>query len=97
MDVCCSTVDTTTCGSNRAVLEGSHDGVLHFHLGASVSADGTRVGDRNVAVDINGLVGNGSHPAFGRNEEASRSRFEDRDAKDIADTERDGRAAGYSP
>ena len=61
---------------DRAVLERSHNGVLHFDLGASVRTDRSRIGDRNVAVDIDGLVGNGNkisraHATFGRNKEAS--------------------------
>ena len=48
---------------DRAVLEGRDNGVLHLDLGASARADGTRIGDRDVAVDVDGLVRNGDEIA----------------------------------
>src|SRR6185295_11487023 len=79
---------------DRAVLEGSHNGALHFDLGASGRVNGTRIGDRDVAAEVDGLVRNvdeiaGPHAAFGRNEETSGRSFEDRHAQDIADAEGD--------
>src|SRR4030095_15216329 len=79
---------------DRAVFQGTHNGVLHVHLRASKRADGTRIGDRDVAVDVDALVRNGNeiarpHAAFGRNEQASGSSFEDGYAKDIPDAECD--------
>ena len=58
MDVFCSTHGHNDLRLDRAVLEGSDNGVLHLDLGASARADGTRIGDRDVAVDVDGLVRN---------------------------------------
>src|SRR5262249_48235808 len=66
---------------DSTVLEGSNNGILHLHLGATERTDCTSVRNGNVALHVDGLIWNcdeiaGAHATLAWNEEPSRGGFE---------------------
>ena len=62
-DVCWLMTDNNHLRLNRAVLESFDNFVLNFNLGATSGANVTGIGNGNIALVVDGLIGNGDEIA----------------------------------
>ncbi len=79
-------------GLDRAALERFDNGALDFGGSPALRQDGARIGHRNIAAVVDGLIGDGDEIAganagFGWNEQAARRGLEYRHADGVADAE----------